>query len=64
MKQQHAIDSYMIALASVRDKLIRLNELEQEHFGVDPDALSWGDVGDLGRINRALSLALGEDDGI
>lgn len=64
MKQQHAIDSYMIALASVREKLIRLNELEQEHFGVDPDDVNWGDVGDLGRINRALSLALGEDDGI
>jgi hypothetical protein len=38
----------------IHAKLARLQQLADDHFGHDPDAVRWGHVGDLGRVEQAL----------
>lgn len=38
----------------IHAKLARLQQLADGHFGHDPDAVHWGHVGDLGRVEQAL----------
>lgn len=49
-----AIDTYLARTAAIRIKLARLQQLADDHFGHDPDAIHWGHVGDLGRVDQAL----------
>ena len=49
-----AIDTYLARAAAIHNKLIRLRQLVDDHFGHDPDAIHWGHVGDLGRVDQAL----------
>ena len=44
-------------------KLARLQQLADDHFGHDPDAVHWGHVGDLGRVEQALDDLLAIFDG-
>jgi hypothetical protein len=41
----------------------RLQQLADDHFGHDPDAIHWGHVGDLGRVDQALDDLLAIFDG-
>lgn len=52
--QTDAIDAYLARAAAVHIKLARLQQLADDHFGHDPDAIHWGHVGDLGRVDQAL----------
>ena len=58
-----ALDAYLARTAAIRIKLARLQQLADDHFGHDPDAIHWGHVGDLGRVNQALDDLLAIFDG-
>ena len=58
-----AIDTYLARAAAIHIKLARLQQLADDHFGHDPDAIHWGDVGDLGRVDQALDDLLSIFDG-
>ena len=49
-----AIETYLARAAAIHIKLARLQQLADDHFGHDPDAIHWGHVGDLGRVDQAL----------
>ncbi|MDP1697777.1 MAG: hypothetical protein Q8L45_08340 [Xanthomonadaceae bacterium] len=52
--KQTAIDAYLARTAAIHAKLARLQQLADDHFGHDPDAINWGHVGDLGWVDAAL----------
>ena len=49
-----AIDTYLARTAAIHIKVDRLRQLADNHFGHDPEAIHWGHVGDLGRVDQAL----------
>ncbi|MDP2831974.1 MAG: hypothetical protein Q8Q28_01490 [Pseudomonadota bacterium] len=56
--EQTALDAYLAHNAAIRTKLERLQRLANDHFGHDPDAIHWGHVGDLGRVEAGLDELL------
>ena len=58
-----ATDAYLDCAAAIRTKLDRLRQLADDHFGHDPDAIHWGYVGDLTRIESGLREVLALLDG-
>ena len=52
--QPTALDTYLARAAAIHIKLARLQQLADDHFGHDPEAIHWGHVGDLGRVDQAL----------
>ncbi len=50
--------AYAARTAQIHAKLGRLQQLADVHFGHDPDAVHWGHVGDLGRVEQALDELL------
>jgi hypothetical protein len=50
----NALDAYLASTVAIHTKLARLQQLADDHFGHDPDAIDWGHVGDLGRVKAAL----------
>jgi len=61
--KQTALDAYLARTAAVHIKLARLQQLADDHFGHDPDAIHWGHVGDLGWVDQALDDLLAIFDG-
>lgn len=61
--QTAAIDAYLDRAAAIHTKLVRLQQLADDHFGHDPDAIHWGHIGDLGRVDQALDDLLAIFDG-
>lgn len=55
--------AYVARTAQIHAKLARLQQLADVHFGHDPDAVHWGNVGDLGRVEQALDDLLAIFDG-
>jgi hypothetical protein len=53
-----ALDAYLARTAAIRAKLERLQQLVDDHFGYDPDAIHWGHVSDLGRVEAGLDELL------
>ena len=58
-----ALDAYLARTAAIHAKLERLQQLADDHFGHDPDAIHWGHVCDLGRVDQALDDLLAIFDG-
>ena len=58
-----ALDTYLQRLPLIFDKIEALRQLADDHFGNDPDAIHWGHVGDLGRVDQALDDLLAIFDG-
>ena len=58
-----AADAYLARAAAIHNKLTRLQQLAADHFGHSPDAIHWGHVGDLGRVDQALDDLLAIFDG-
>jgi hypothetical protein len=58
-----ALDAYLARTAAIHAKLERLQQHADDHFGHDPDAIHWGHVGDLGRVDQALDDLLAIFDG-
>ena len=61
--QPTAIDAYLARATAIHIKLDRLQQMADDHFGHDPDAIHWGHVGDLGRVDQALDDLLAIFDG-
>jgi hypothetical protein len=53
-----ALDAYLACVAAIHAKLARLQQLADDHFGHDLEAINWGHVGDLGRVDAALDELL------
>lgn len=49
-----ALDTYIQRMPTILDKIEALRQLANDHFGHDPEAIHWGHVGDLGRVDQAL----------
>lgn len=58
-----ATDAYLARAAAIHNKLTRLQQLAADHFGHNPDAIHWGHVGDLGRVDQAVDDLLAIFDG-
>ena len=56
--KQTALDAYLARAAAIHAKLERLQQLADDHFSHDPDAIHWGNVGDLGRVEAGLDELL------
>ena len=52
--QQTALDAYLACTATIHAKLARLQQLADDHFGHDPDAINWGHV--VGVLNSDQPL--------
>ena len=61
--KQTALNAYLARTAASHAKLERLQQLANDHFGHDPDAIHWGHVGDLGRVESGLDELLAIFDG-
>lgn len=59
----NALDIYLQRLPMILDKIEALRQLADEHFGHDPEAIHWGHIGDLGRVDQALDELLAIFDG-
>jgi len=55
--------AYAARTVQIHAKPARLQQLADDHFGHDPDAVHWGHVGDLGRVEQALDDLLAIFDG-
>lgn len=54
----NALDAHIARTAAIHAKLERLQQLADVHFSHDPDAIHWGHVGDLGRMEAGLDELL------
>ena len=61
--QPTALGTYLQRLPLILDKIEALRQVANDHFGHDPDAIHWGHVGDLGRVDQALDDLLAIFDG-
>lgn len=52
--KQIALDAYLAHVAAIHAKLECLQQLAGDPFGHEPDAVRWGRVGDLGRVETGL----------
>ena len=50
-----AIDAFIAKKAEIDVMLGRLQQLSADHFNVDPDRITWGDVGTLSHYAELLS---------
>jgi len=48
-----AHDTYVAHTAEIHDKLARQQQPADDYFGHDPNAVRWGRVHDVGRVNQA-----------
>jgi hypothetical protein len=62
--QEKALAAFVAKKAEIDAMLARLQALSDDHFGVDPDTITWGDVGALGHhaelLKRITDMAFGE----
>ena len=52
-----AVAAFVARKAEIDALLARLAELSENHFGVAPDEIHWGHVGDLGFVIERLQQA-------
>jgi len=59
-----ALDAFIAKKAEIDRMLQRLQALSDDHFGVAPDEVTWGDVGNLGHhaelLKRITDMAFNE----
>ena len=51
---QTVLDVHLQRMRMILDKIEALRRLSEDHFGHESDAIHWGQVGDLGRVDQAL----------
>jgi hypothetical protein len=61
--QPISIETHLQRLPLILDKIEALRQLADDHFGHAPDAIHWGHIGDLGRVDQALDDLLAIFDG-
>ena len=64
--KQQALAAFVARKAEIDAMLTRLQSLSDDHFGVAPDEVTWGDVGSLGHhaelLKRITDMAFNEGD--
>ena len=53
-----ATDAFIEGIGAVDAKLQLIREWVANHGNVDPDAVNWGNVGDVANVNEALNEIL------
>lgn len=53
-----ALDAYLAKTAAIQAKLAQLQQIADDHFGHNPDAIHWGHIGDLDRAVAGLDEVL------
>ncbi len=61
--KQAALDAYLARAAAIHIKLDRLQQLADDQFGHVSEAIYWGHVGNLSRVDQALDDLLAIFDG-
>lgn len=61
--KQTSLDAYVRRYGFVREKIEHLRQLADNHFGHNPNAIHWGHVDDLARLESALDKLLAIFDG-
>lgn len=61
--QPTALDAYLQRLPMILDKIEALRKLADNYFGHNLDAIHWGHVGDIARVDQALDDLLAIFDG-
>lgn len=52
------VDRYMSLYAEAEDLLTRIHEAHDDHYGYNPDDITWGHVGTLGHFVEILQYAM------
>lgn len=52
------VDRYISLYAEAEDLLTRLHEAHDDHYGYNPDDITWGHVGTLGHFVEILQYAM------
>ena len=52
--KKSAVVAFAEKKAKIDEMLARIQAMSDEHFDLDPDSVSWGDVGSLGHIAESL----------
>ena len=62
--QEKALAAFVARKAAINTMLARLQALSDDHFGVGPEEVIWGDVGTLGHhadlLKQVTDMAFGE----
>ena len=62
--QEKALAAFVARKTEIDAMLSRLTALSDDHFGVGPEEVTWGDVGTLGHhadlLKRVTDMAFGE----
>lgn len=58
MAASSPFDAYAHRFQAISEKIETLQELANNHFGVDSESIHWGHVGDLERVDKALDELL------
>jgi hypothetical protein len=56
--QANAVATYISKSTAIQNKIQQLQQLANDHFGHNPDAIHWGHVGDLDRVQELLDELL------
>jgi hypothetical protein len=56
--RETALSRFTVLAQEVRETLEALCQHADDHFGVDPESVSWTTVGDVARIKEALADVL------
>ncbi|QKE40295.1 hypothetical protein [Ferrovum myxofaciens] len=56
--QPDALATYITKSTAIQAKIEQLKQMADDHFGNDPDAIHWGHVGDLDRVQTLLDELL------
>jgi hypothetical protein len=54
-----ALSAYVAAIAEIRENLALLTDHADDHFGVAPDDVNWGHVGNTSYVNERLNEIAG-----
>jgi hypothetical protein len=54
MSNDDALAAFVARKAEIDAMLSRIQSLSNDHFGVAPDEVTWGDAGNLGRYAELL----------
>ena len=54
MNNEAALAAFMQAKAEIDDLLARIQATSADHFGTEPEAVTWGHAGSLGFVTQRL----------
>jgi len=57
--KQTALEAYAAALAEMRETLAALTAHADDHLGVTPEEVNWGNVGSANHVNELLGEIAG-----